>query len=173
MAVKISPFGKIVKIWEISLENSLLGFILLVAGIILLVYGGGIVKDAAKSSKWNLSEGTIVHSDLDSKWVSGVGKDGRVKWEKVYSSDIAYTYLVDYKQYRSNKIRRQKYWDKSDFEAKSDLKLYPKWSKVNVYSNPEDPSDAILEPGVVYIDFFVLTLGGLFVGLGLLAIWKK
>lgn len=173
MAVKISPLGKIVKIWEISLQNSFIGFILFVAGVLLLVYGGEIVREGVKSKNWNISEATIVHSDLDTKWVSKTALDGNVDWIKMYSSDIAYTYFVDFKQYRSNRVRRHKYWDDKDHEAKSDLKLYPKWSKAKVYYNPNDPSLAILEPGLVYLDFFVITLGALFVVMGMLSILKK
>lgn len=173
MTVKISPLGSVHPKWDVELQNGILGIILIVIGLILSIYGYSIIGKGMEAKGWQDTEATIVHSDLDEKWISVVAANGNINWKKTYSVDIAYTYFVNHTQYRSNKIGRYKSWDNINQEAKRVLRQYPKWSKFKVYYDPKDPANALLEPNLVLTDFFVLILGGVFVLLGSIAVFKK
>lgn len=173
MAVKISPLGRVVKIWDIKLENSLLGIILLLVGITILVYGWSILGQGLEVKGWERTQAMVVHSDLDAKWVSSIQASGRVEWKKKYSADLAYTYSVNQTKYRSNRIGRYKSWDNIPDEQNRILAKYPKWTKIDIYYHKDDPANSMVEPNLAVADFFVLTLGGIMTGLGLLAIVKS
>lgn len=156
------------KLFGLATGNRFMGLIFILVGLGICGFGLSILNKGHSSLSWPISEGTIVHSDIDKKWSSAKHESGRKIWRHKYSSDIHYTYKVKGNSYRANNIRLLKFWTSSKQEVENEVKKYPKWKKVKVYYNPNDPKDAMLEPGIILLDYFVAAIGLAFFMMGLL-----
>ena len=84
-----------------------------------------------------------------------------------YKADIAYRYQVNGKDYSSSAITLLDVSSTAG-RAQSVVDRYPDRSKVQVFYNPDDPSDAVLEPGsstglvCLYVVSAMFSIGGLF-----------
>lgn len=104
-----------------------------------------LVKQRA-SSAFPSVDGTIVESTI----VENRDADGTT-----YTARLRYTYQVGGRDYTAD---RDRYYTVSAGRgaARRMVEAHPVGSKVTVYYNPEDPSDALLRPGIAAGDSFML-----------------
>jgi hypothetical protein len=149
-------------------------YILLCALAIILIFGGiGVFlvisslrnqKKAEVSKSWPGTAGTILRTEV--KQSQGTADEQGVSQTSYYPF-VEYDYFAGGQSYRSDKIAfgaRRTY--NSQSEAASILSKYPEGGQVQVYYNPANPSEAVLErkPAagrsglIVGIVFLVLSL---------------
>lgn len=116
------------------------------AGLLFTIFSVTIAFDAYKNKSWPTTEGTIYSSE--------VIRSSR------YVPKIVYTYNVDTLAFSSERIQLK---DMAQYKKKEDAELvtrkYPVDAKVKVYYNPAKFDEAILEPGIQGVHFFMLFIG--------------
>ncbi len=116
------------------------------AGLLLTYYSTNNAIDAYATKSWPTAEGTII--------ISEVTRSSR------YVPHIVYTYAVDTMDYSSEKIdlavNAQYKWQK---DAQVEADKYPVNKKVTVYYNPNNPGEAILNPGIKGVHAFMFFIG--------------
>jgi hypothetical protein len=159
---KNSPVGNFI-------GGLIIGPIFLVVGAVVAFYFGKPIVDNAKASlKWPTVEGRVTVSTVERK---------RSSDSTTYAANVGYEYEVDGQKQLGDTV-----WFGGNFSssnsglARETVDKYPAGSQVQVYYNPEDPNQSVLEPGAFWTTYMVYGIGLLFFGIGLLAtgafVWK-
>lgn len=135
-------------------------------GSVFALIGGGLmffgVMDsvkAASSNSWPTVRGTILSSEISSSTDSDS--------DTTYTSDIRYSYSVGGSPIEGSQVLFGE-GSTSDYDAVQKLvDRYPEKSLVTVYYNPDDPTEAVLEPGFNAWLLLPLGIGGVFLLVGL------
>jgi len=126
----------------------------LIAGLFFLILGlifialilQGSFK-SAESENWPSIEGTILSSEISTR--NELNSDTHTR-DYYYMSKVSYNYTLDGAVYTSTMIsvinNNKEYVIES--EAQAIIDNYPIGKKVKVYYNPDNPSEAFLEPGM-------------------------
>lgn len=128
------------------------GPILILIGVVVFYFLGGTFLQAYTSPSWPTVQGQVIHSEVALHRDS----DG----DRMYSPDIAYNYTVNSQQYDSSQVGMLDGSTSIRGTVQDTVKRYPSGTTVTVYYDPEDPANAVLEPG---LKGGVLLLGGLLV----------
>lgn len=92
------------------------------------------------SESWPKADGVVKESEVRSDEDSG--------WTR-FKAYVLYEFTVEGKKYTSSSINYDS-MSRSERPAVEQLvKRYPKGQPVTVYYQPEDPSESVLEPGLV------------------------
>jgi len=128
-------------------------------GLFLLVFTGlGIYmlsryarerKKTAEAQAWPSVVGSVVEAAVaESTQVSTDPEDSMIQG-KVYTPRVVYTYAVDGVSYHGERIRvGAQTFVSSRRKVEQELARYPVGGEVRVYYNPQNPAEALLEPGV-------------------------
>jgi hypothetical protein len=128
-------------------------------GLVLIFFGLRDILKAQKSMDWQPITGVIVSSDL------GVEDDG--DGNTLYRANIHYTYSLEGQEFQGDRVFFGA-MSTSERQQVFDLLLkYPQGMAVTVYSNPGDPAQAVLEPGIHGANWFLPILGAAFGVVGL------
>jgi hypothetical protein len=119
--------------------------IMAIIGIGLTILGSAKLNNDVKSKSWPVTEGTVTSSE-----VGGASK---------YYPSVNYTYKVDSAVYTSNRIKSVNFNTKNKSTVEEILKKYPVNATPDVYYNNEDPSAALLEPGINTGNILLLIFG--------------
>jgi hypothetical protein len=140
-----------------TLFNALAGTAFLCAGVAILVWDIGKLRQVGASLDWPTAEGTVVSSGID-------------KRERETKPHVVYTYAVGGIEYTSTQISFDLF-DKPGGEGRVEtiVARYPEGKQVAVHFDPGSPATAVLEPGVYSPFFMPLLFGVLFVLGGLWA----
>ena len=132
-----------------------------IIGAVILRHGMRTAEKARQSESWPSTEGEIAYSAI----LYQTGTTATSNGVATYKADVAYRYKVIGANYSSSKVA---FIDlaSSSGRAQSIVQRYPDKSKVEVYYNPADPSEAILEPGSVGGINFLYLIGGIFATAG-------
>ncbi len=153
---KLGPTGTIV----FGLAFAVIGLLLVIFGIVKLVQAGA-------SSSWPSVKGTVVSCKVqkgDSKGRGGRRGRKNRRSSRYYAS-VSYEYSVDGKQDVGDKIS---YGTVGGTRAKANekAKQYAQGSQVDVYYNPDNPADAVLEAGQKASIYTLPGVGAFFAMLG-------
>ena len=131
-------------------------FLLVLIGVIAVIYGGVNLRKAMRSKGWPGAKGRILSSEVRAvQWSRGIE----------YRPQIHYVYFVDNDSYTSSRISF------SDFDyanntrqdvAQKVVSRYPVGAAVDVYYDPGDPGNSVLENGVKMAVFVPIILGIVF-----------
>lgn len=146
-----------------NIRKKTAGKIVLVVGIGFLAWSGYTYSKASASSGWPSTQGEVVVSMVDKTTQT---TNSNVKW--IYQPILKYDYEIDGVAYSGDRIRFTSFSisHKKEHKAKREISAYPVGKSVQVFYNPQNPSDSVLETGVgsrVYMGFGVGILM-LFVG---------
>ena len=134
------------------------GFIFAGIGLIMLVRGLLDFRTTRLSQNWPTIEGQIIQATIEESMESD--NDGFTS--KRYTPSVLYTYTLVGQQYTSDKITFGAKWRyPSRNEAESKLN-YQTGERIQVYYNPENPSQAVLEAGAVRGVWGTLLIGIVF-----------
>ena len=143
--------------------------ILLVIGLVVLFAMGRNVLQGRKSQAWPTAPGKVQYTGMET--YQSRDEDGSTS--TTYGATIQYTYNVGGQEYESNRRTFANVRTSSRRRAEQILAKYPQGSPVNVYYDPENPAESVLETGVglgayaLLVFAAILTLAGLAGLLGL------
>jgi hypothetical protein len=151
--------------------------LLIIAGTLLTGTGLYYLKKVHESAGWVKVKGRILDSDINEMPSTPTNK------AFIFYPDIKYEYKYDHKTYFSQQIGCRTKWTpelNNGYYAGSEdkvtdlLKKYKFNTLVNVYVNPENPTQSALIPGVRTHDFLYLIAGMLCITTALyLKIFKR
>ncbi len=141
---------------------SLFSLVFVVIGAMILRYAMRTAEKARQSESWPSTEGEIAHSATLYQTDSTATNNG----VPTFKADIAYRYKVKGANYASSKVALLDLATSSSGRAQTIVQRYPDKSKVQVYYNPADPSDAILQPGSAGGINVLYLIGGIFAAAG-------
>lgn len=128
-------------------------------GIGIIFWGGKTLNKAKASLEWPGAEGTVIVSDV----IRNTDSDGDV----TYKPDVSYEYVIDGIKYSANRVAFGS-WSSSDRSmAQRVVNHYPAGMTVTVRYDPDDPYEAVLEPGEKKGVWFLIAFGGVFAAVGL------
>jgi len=116
-----------------------------IIGLALTFLGSVKLKNDADTNNWPITNGTVTMSEVG----------GAMK----YYPSVSYTYIVDSTIYTSNIISSMNFNTKNRSVVEEVLKKYPVDSEIKVYYCSEDPSRALLEPGINTGNILLLIFG--------------
>lgn len=136
---EIRTFGGLFSGWIFA------GIWCLVSFIALFFIGGPVIADLG-TSNWTPTDGVINDSGVDSS-TDGEGGTTYCLW-------VEYDYTYEGRTYSGHVVSFSKDNSCSSWADEAD-EDYPPGEEVTVYVNPENPSEAVLEPGLSGVDWFV------------------
>lgn len=127
------------------------GLFFLIFGLIILIFAIQTSIVSIESEDWPTAEGIITSSMIDSyeeRDTSTGDDDFPPTYTTYYEPKITYSYSVNGAEYSSDKISfsRTRFVIQSD--AQEVIEKYSTGTNVTVYYNPDNPSEAVLEPGI-------------------------
>jgi hypothetical protein len=118
---------------------------------------------AVLSRRWPHATGTVIVSDLQRSRDS--------EGEYSYRPEVSYQYSVKGEEFIATRTR---YGDRLALSwpapAAKMVRRYPVGAVVSVHYDPDEPAEAVLEPGVNGLILTGAALGGLFTFLGIVAL---
>jgi hypothetical protein len=114
-------------------------------GLGILLYSRQFYVKGRESLNWQITDGTILTSDV----IKEMNNSGDHNYSMLYRAEVCYSYKILNEKFVSNKISFMPNFSTSSSKLayKRTLK-YAANSKVQVYYNPTNPEEAVLEPGV-------------------------
>lgn len=148
-------------------------FLLAALGALFLLVGGGVMLwigkptlDAAKASTtWPTVDGTVTESRVETK------KSNERNEGPSYRAVVIYDYKVNDESYTSERI-----WFGSEVSTSKRAQMrevvdqFPEGQQTTVYYDPEDPSEAVLQPGAFFTSYFMIIFGAVFAVPGLISL---
>lgn len=134
-----------------NIRKALILFLLL-AGSVITVYGFQRIMEASKCKGWTVVKGRIMDS-----YVTVIPDLPNNKTTEAYLPDIKYEYSFKGNTYFNHKIGyygkntlglSDSYYAAPEEEVSEFVNNYQIDSKVDVYVNPEDPKQSILDPSL-------------------------
>ena len=113
--------------------------------LILFLIGGPAIADLG-TADWNATDGVITSSDVRSSTDSEGGT--------TYCLAVDYEYTYDGKTYYGDVVSYSKDNSCDSWSGNADDD-YPEGKEITVYVNPDNPYEAVLEPGLSGVDFGV------------------
>jgi hypothetical protein len=142
------------------------GGLFCIGGIFLLFQAFSAARKIAAARSWPIAEGTLVSASVKSH--TGSMSSGSHKSRKSYEAVANYTFSAGDKSYKGNRIFLSEYSGSKTF-AENVVETLKAASPLNVYYNPADPKNAVLQlksPGAG----LMLLLGIVCAGIGILAL---
>ena len=142
----------------------------LLMGICFILTGGSLVfidglpniYKAHQSSSWSSTNGYVTESKIYKKRSSS-SKKNKFK----YTISLAYTYEANGKQFNAHQIFfGETKSTSSKARSHAVIEKYPTDSDITVYYDPQEPSQAVLEPGIQSVTYLPLGLGLIFLLVG-------
>jgi hypothetical protein len=147
------------------LETLIVVLLLIPLSIVMFWYSGQRIQELARqvqSARHSSVPGTIIHSRVFTQ----KGSKGAISHHFV----VQYVYEVDGRRYAGKRVRHLMDNDSQE-RATALLERFPVQAQVPVFYRPDDPSDALLLPGVRGADLLSLMLLGAFQAFALAAGW--
>lgn len=117
-------------------------------GTAVALFAIAIHRMAAKQRAWPTVEGRIVQSEVD----AFRGRTDSGKPQTMYRSRISYAYRYNNIDYRgNNQTSGSQVTSNMQSFAKRAVARFPVGKKVKVYVNPDNPSEATLNPSAWYV----------------------
>jgi hypothetical protein len=140
---------------------SLLSLVFVAIGGVIIQYAVKMSGRARQSESWPSTEGEIAHSAV--LYQTDTAPDRSIA---TYKADVAYRYEVKGASYTSSRISVVDFASTSN-RAQQIAQRYPDKSRIQVYYNPSDPSESVLETGNTSGVNVLYLIGGVFAASGL------
>jgi hypothetical protein len=137
---------------------SLFSLVFIAIGGVLIYFAMKIAAKARQSLSWPSTDGEISHSAVLYQTNSTAASDDSTS---TYKADISYRYKVDGANFSSARISLLDFASTTG-HAQSLVERYPDDSTVEVYYNPSNFSEAVLEPGYTTGISILFMAGGIF-----------
>lgn len=138
--------------------SKFVGEIFLLAGVGIGALIVWLLIKGMRSKNWPTAPGVV----LDSQVTMHYDDEGT----KMYGVALSYRYDVDGLTYDGNKRTFGDYSSNNRGRAEKIIAQYQPGSAVQVHYKPEDPSEAVLEPGMSWFLAIFLIFPVVFIGIG-------
>lgn len=136
------------------------GVIFVGLGVFITNNGFTELQRAKQSETWPSVSGVITKSELVVTKKKRTGKKRR-RNKTSYKPKIEYSYQVENKQYSNNQLSFSGYRsDKSGVEAT--VNFYPVTKVIDVFYNPTNPQESVLEKGASKLNYVLIGAGVVF-----------
>ncbi len=135
-------------------------YVFLCLGLFAIALGTVRAKEAWQAKSWPTAQGRIILS----KVTEGRLSKSRIRVARL-CIELDYLYLADGVAYEGHRLNAGWHCFASEQRIRELLKKYPSGKEVKVYYNPENPSQAMLEPGLDWSIFFLWGVGFITVSL--------
>lgn len=114
--------------------------------VILLAFA--LQRQQAAARQWLSTQGTVVRAGLESFWVVDSGDGVGNPWRRrLMRSDVEYSYTVAGVSYRGNRLALGgKFYASRAGLVRGATQRYRAGGAVQVFYNPDNPAEAVLEP---------------------------
>ncbi len=117
-------------------------------GTVVALFAFGMQRMAAKAKQWPVVQGKIVQSEVE----EFDGKTDSGRSQTMYRSRISYTYRYNSIDYRGgNQTSGAQVVSNMQGFAKRALAKYPLGKTVQIWVNPQNPSEATLDPSARFV----------------------
>lgn len=138
---------------------SLFFAIFILAGVTMAGFGIHNIVQAHESRNWLSTDGSITFSDIERRSGSKGGSS--------YAPSVRYQYTIQGKQYEGSMVAiGLKHVSAGRSFAERIIKKYPQGKSLQVFYNPADPSESVLEPGLSKRSFILFSAGITFALIG-------
>ena len=114
---------------------------LLIWDAVQLAKSSAAAEEGAASERWPTASGIVTKSEIGT--LATGGRDDRIE----YSPSVAYTFRVGTIEHVGHRVLFTAFDRKTHDEAAAIIARYPVGTTVVVHYDPDDPDDAVLEPG--------------------------
>lgn len=129
---------------------------IVLAGSFAVYLGLTTVLKAQESTDWPSVKGKIVKSGIRTeRGTSSSATSSR----NSYHADIVYEYLTGEGAYTGRRVSFGEYGREDEIHATQVSEKYPEGETVDVYYDPDQPTESVLEPGSQGVPWFFLALG--------------
>ncbi len=133
--------------------------VFILAGVAVLIYGIGIVRDARACVNWPRAEGRVVTGTVETV--------GREKNKATYAPSVTYTFSVNGREFKGSRVTLVPRNSISLQSVQATLANYPIGRTVSVFHNPRDPANCVLSTSTNGGEWAYAIGGVLFIGVGL------
>ncbi len=137
--------------------------------IVIFVFIIRYIIITVRCSRWPVVIGEVISAEMKAKYKKlAEFMEAAHTVTSLYQPDITYEYQINGEKFTNNRVRPvgRNVWKKTPVVQRV-LNLYPKGSNVQIFYNPANPSDSVLDP---YIRFSPLAItiptAIIFLGLG-------
>ena len=143
----------------LSIGTLFIGLVLLGVGYVAgFVFGAPILENAKASEQWPHVTGTITESRIETSRQDG---------DTMYAALVLYEYAVEDQPLTNDNVWFGGGYSSSDrSDAQDTVNRYPVNKQVEVYYQPDDPANAVLEPGAVFSSYAIYGIGWIFLVIG-------
>ncbi len=126
-------------------------------GVGVLIWGISDSRSALKSRNWPYVTGQVINSYVG----ESSDDDGTT-----YSAEIQYTYVVSVRQYTGTRVSHGDISTSNSADAEKIIARYPEGQAVEVFYDPTDPQQSVLQTGFTTGLLLPLGLGTIFTLVG-------
>ena len=139
-----------------------------IGGLLFLFVGTWNLYRGYSSKNWPTTDGNVVSTEIQTVR----RRDSDRAFDTDYRLLVRYRYVVQGNEYQSHQLRFGSMVHDEQAAAKEQQKRYPRGKAVEVHYDPDNPSVAVLLPGVGAGGWVAMILGlvNALIGLGLL-VW--
>ena len=126
--------------------------------MIFLGVGLWMINKGMQSENWDKGTATITSSEIEKTESRSKDAQGFTQTSTSYSVTVKYSYTVEGRNYEGNTVGFGTMSHNERSDAQEELKSYPKGKTIDVYYDPENPSDSVLNKGVFWPMYIVIFL---------------
>jgi hypothetical protein len=126
--------------------------------MIFLGVGLWMINKGIQSENWDKGTATITSSEIEKTESRSKDAQGFTQTSTSYSVRVTYAYTVEGNNYEGNTVGFGTMSHNERTDAQEELKSYPQGKSIDVYYDPENPSDSVLKKGVFWPMYIVIVV---------------
>ena len=126
--------------------------------MIFLGVGLWMINKGMQSENWDKGMATITSSEIEKTESKSKDAQGFTQTSISYGVRVKYSYKVKGSNYEGNTVGFGTMSHNERSDAQEELNSYPKGKTIDVYYDPENPSDSVLNKGVFWQMYIVIVV---------------
>ena len=126
--------------------------------MIFLGVGLWMINKGMQSENWDKGTATITSSEIEKTESRSKDAQGFTRTSTSFSVRVTYAYTVEGSNYEGNTVGFGTMSHNERSDAQEELKSYPKGKTIEVYYDPENPSDSVLKKGVFWPMYIMISI---------------
>ena len=126
--------------------------------MIFLGVGLWMINKGMQSENWDKGTATITSSEIEKTESRSKDAQGFTRTSTSFSVRVTYAYTVEGSNYEGNTVGFGTMSHNERSDAQEELKSYPKGKTIEVYYDPENPSDSVIKKGVFWPMYIMISI---------------
>jgi hypothetical protein len=126
--------------------------------MIFLGVGLWMINKGMQSENWDKGTAAITSSEIEKTESRSKDAQGFTRTSTSFSVRVTYAYTVEGSNYEGNTVGFGTISHNERSDAQEELKSYPKGKTIEVYYDPENPSDSVLKKGVFWPMYIMISI---------------